>query len=146
MHNLANYLIDIALRHQAQIVLQDMSEQKGVVVNIRGHGKKGSSLAAPWRKLEFILGYKAKLAGVPIRTGMWRAGANNFCIHCGHKCEADKETHYREVQCTMCYAREDRRVTACVNIARRVLYRRSKWEDKGGYEAWHRFIARECEL
>jgi hypothetical protein len=62
LHNIANYLVEIAQFRNASVVVESSDTMQGVKL---GHDR----LAVPWKKLVFILQYKCSLAGVPF---CWR--------------------------------------------------------------------------
>ena len=123
LHSLANRLIDLALKYQAQIVLEDLNIQV-----------KGGRVVSRFRKLDSILTYKSALASVPKPRQIWAAYSSLICHVCGCKGERDD----RAFHCPSCGYRGHADDNAAVNIARRVLYRKADWPD---YWAFHRCFA-----
>jgi len=130
LHSLANILIDMALESRAQIVLEDLSIQV-----------KGGRVVSRFRKLDKILGYKCKLAGVPIRS-VFAAYSSMICHKCGGMMNRDD----RLVTCPHCGYEGHSDDNAAVNIARRALYRKKDWEKRGGYKSFHRSFANDSTL
>jgi putative transposase len=124
LHSLANTLIDMARSKQAGIVVEDLNVQV-----------KGSRVVSRFRKLDHILEYKCKLAGVPFRR-VFAAYSSMIC-HC---CGGDMERDDRVVTCCECGYIGHSDDNAAVNIARRAMYRKADWQ--GGYREFHRSFAR----
>lgn len=130
LHALINDMIDLALEHQAMIVLEDL--------NIR---IKGKFYKSAWKKMHKILEYKCKLAGVPIwKGGIWAAYSSQVCIYCG-ELNPERKRDRSPFTCPACGAIYHSDEGAGVNIARRVLYRKEDWKDQGGYMAFHQSFA-----
>lgn len=125
LHALANSLIDMAKAHNAGIVVEDLN------VKVRG-----GRVVSRFRKLDGILDYKCKLAGVPFRR-VFAAYSSVIC----HRCGGDVDRDDRAVTCPACGYEGHSDDNAAVNIARRALYRKSDWNGKGGYRAFHRAFA-----
>jgi len=122
LHVLANQLIDMAQEHQAQILVEDISIQV-----------KGKRVVSRFRKLDRILEYKCRLAGVPYRS-VFAAYSSMICPRCGEMMNRDN----RHVECNDCGYEGHSDDSAAVNIARRALYRKNDWKENGGYKAFHR--------
>lgn len=140
LHKIVDRLLDIAKRNKSMLVVEDFSVKKGANTHIKRGGRM-TKLAAPWRKFEFILSYKANLAGVPVRLNMWSAQATKLCVSCGSECVGDLETRYQIMQCSACMQRKHKQLVSSINLCRRMLYVKKQWDSKGGYVAFHRFIA-----
>lgn len=123
LHSLANRLIDLALKYQAQIVLEDLNIQV-----------KGGRVISRFRKLDGILTYKSVLAGMPKPRQIWAAYSSVICHRCG--CKGERED--RDFYCPSCGWRGHADDNASVNIARRPLYRKADWPD---YWQFHRGFA-----
>jgi len=123
LHQLANRIVEKAANHKAQLVVESLNV-----------GVRGGFVTSSWRKLDKILQYKCKLAGVPFGVGVSAAYSSIICIHCGELVERND----RVVTCRRCGAVEHSDDAASVNIARRAMYRKKDWEKKGGYRAFHR--------
>lgn len=85
LHCLVNELIECAVKHQAQIVFEDL----GIQV-------KGSRVVSRFRKMDKFMGYKCKLMGVPFRS-VFAAYSSVIC----HKCGEDMARDDRVVSCTV---------------------------------------------
>ena len=122
LHGLANCLITMAREYQATIVVEDLNIQV-----------RGSRVVSRFRKLDKILQYKCRLAGVPFRS-VFAAYSSMICHRCGALMERDD----RLVTCECGYQGHSDD-NAAVNIARRALYRKKDWA--GGYREFHRSFA-----
>lgn len=137
LHNIANYLIEIAQIRKASVVVESTESMQGVKL---GHDK----LSVPWKKLVFILQYKCNLAGVPFTGERFGANAASICPTCGTLAKyvkADFKFH-----CPTCKAKFFAAESSSVNIARRVLYRKADWDKKGGYLAFHLSFANQVGI
>jgi len=123
LHSLANDLIDMALKHRAGIVVEDL--------NIQVRGRRGVSR---FRKFDRILEYKCALVSVPFRR-VFAAYSSVICHVCGENLERDN----REINCPYCGYEGHSDDNAAVNIARRAMYRKADWS--GGYREFHRSFA-----
>lgn len=128
LHQIANMLVHEAQRNHAAIVIEDASAPPG-----RKLGK--DKLAAPWRKLAFILEYKSNLAGVPYIGERFSTKAATICPNCARTIKLKKKNPL--AACPTCGLSLYIGEVVAVNIARRVLYRRAEWEKKGGYIGFH---------
>lgn len=128
LHNIANYIIDVAKRYRAAVVVEstDPPESKKL-------GK--DKLAAPWRKLVFILQYKSTLAGVPFIGERFSVYATSICPRCGTLAKYVKKEH--QYCCATCHLSFFPSESASINIARRAFYRKAEWDKRGGYMAFH---------
>lgn len=130
LHGLANELIELAIEHQAQIVVEDLNIQV-----------RGGRVVSRFRKLDRILSYKCKLAGVPFRS-VFAAYSSQIC----HRCGEDMQRFDRLVVCETCEYRGHSDDNAAINIARRALYRKKQWEKNGGYRAFHRSFRKWSDI
>ena len=133
LHRLVNQLLDVAQEYQAKIVMEDLNIQI-----------KGKFYKSAWRKFYKITEYKARLAGVPIwKEGIWAAYSSQYCIHCGALNRGRKRDRSPFVcpnpECGEVYHADE---GAGVNVARRALYHKDEWEDRGGHRGFHRAIAK----
>jgi len=124
---LANQLIEMALENQAGIVVEDLS-------NIKVRGKR---VRSRFRKLDNMLCYKCKIAGIPYRT-TFAAYSSQICHKCGELLRRDN----RRVECLHCGYVGHSDDNAAVNIARRALYHKAEWKDRGGYRGFHQAFAK----
>ena len=82
--------------------------------------------------MEGIIKYKADMLGIPVRS-VFAAYSSQICIHCGE----DVIREPRELAtCKVCGQAEHADSAAAVNIARRALYKKSKWAKKEGIEVF----------
>lgn len=102
LHVLANKLVAIAQEHRAGIVVEDLNIQV-----------RGGRVVSRFRKLDKILQYKCRLAGVPFRS-VFAAYSSMICHRCGELMERDD----RQVTCTHCGYAGHSDDNAAVNIAR----------------------------
>lgn len=126
LHILVNRLLREAQERRAGIVLMD---GEGIYTR-RNTGR----IRRVWAKVEFIIAYKCKMLGIPYRTGIFSARAAFICPSCGGDCSRDE----RSAVCVQCGGIKPIGVTKAINIARRILYRKSEWANKGGYRGFHK--------
>lgn len=131
LHKVVNSILDQAVAYQAAIVIEDL----GIQV-------KGKWVQSAFAKIERILEYKCALRGIPYRGGVFAAKSSMICIHCGELVQRQKES-YQTVTCPACGAVEHSDEAAGVNIARRAMYKKAEWLDRGGYLGFHKSFSRE---
>lgn len=136
LHSMANQLIDEAIRNQAMIVCE--STDKIITVKKKEYMP---ILRRQFGKLVSILQYKCKLRGVPLRTEMFGANAHRICVACGTLSEKVKQEDKSYLIVCLCGSTRLPSETSAFNIARRIFYRKSEWEEKGGYLMFHKMIA-----
>lgn len=125
LHILINRIVDVALKHRAGIIIEKLN------VRVRGRWVKSA-----WKKIAVFLKEKCKRHGIPFRE-VFAYNSSRICIHCGELVERDD----RVVACPACGAVEHSDSAAGVNVARRAMYRKKEWLDRGGYRAFHRSFA-----
>jgi len=125
LHLLINQMLQTAKTHGAGIAMMDTNG-----IYSKRNEKKLKRL---WTKAEFIIAYKCKMMGIPYRTGVFPAKAMGICIRCGGDCSRQESN----AVCAQCGASVPLGITKAVNIARRVMYRKSEWGTKGGYRGFH---------
>lgn len=130
IHQIANEIVATAKLYRSQVVLEDL--------NIHVAGKFTRSLFA---KLETILNYKLPLAGLPRPRKVFAAKSSMIHHVCGEIGERGEGNERELFYCPTCDVTCDADENAAVNIARRILYRKSDWEKQGGYLAFHRSFA-----
>jgi len=116
LHSLVNVLIEKALKHKAQIVLEDLNVQV-----------KGNRVKSRFKTLERFAEYKCKLEGVPL-CSVFSAWSSYICHRCGEKGER-RGYKGREFFCPGCGLICHSDDNAAVNIARRALYRKADWKN-----------------
>lgn len=126
LHRLINQMLAVAQHYKAAVMLMESDGIYGV----RAAGK----MKRLWAKAEFIIAYKCKMLGIPFRKGVFSARVHAICIRCGEDC-ARQEAN---AVCQSCGAIVPIGITKAVNIARRALYKKSEWENKGGYRGFHK--------
>ena len=125
LHRIANALVGLAAANKALMVMEDLDLQTG-----------GRFVRSQYAKLERILDYKLRLAGLLPPKELPGAYSSQICCRCGEagqRGQPDRE-HF---QCGTCGATMDADENAAVNIARRALHK-GKWGGKDGYFAFHR--------
>jgi len=133
LHEMVNEIIEEAIEHRSQIVLEGLS------VMVRGKFVKSA-----WAKIKRYFEYKCALAGVPLRTDMWAAYTSKVCLHCG-EINAERQLGHAFV-CPCCGATYPSDAGAAVNIARRMFYRKKEWSKAGGWKAFHKSFANVTHL
>jgi len=125
LHQLANTLITLALEYHAGIAVEDLNPELQV---------RGKAVVSRFQKLDHILEYKCKLAGVPLRR-VFAAYSSVICHRCGETVERPER---QTVICPACGYIGNADENAAVNISRRPLYKKSEWN---GYREFHRSFA-----
>jgi len=123
LHQIANALVELASKNRALVVMENL--------NLRNASRFVRSQYAKFAK---ILDYKLNLAGLSSAKQVFAALSSKICYNCGEEGQREDEFFC----CLKCQRRLDADENAAVNIARRALYRKSEWERRGGYQAFHR--------
>jgi putative transposase len=113
-HKLANKIIDETKKLKAStIVLEELANMRK---RIR-HSKAINGRLNRWsfRKLQEIMEYKAKLAGLNV-TYVNARGTSSLCPICGGKLSLNG---YRRLKCSRCELEEDRDIIAVKNLLKR---------------------------
>jgi putative transposase len=113
-HKLANKIIDETKKLKAStIVLEELANMRK---RIR-HSKAINGRLNRWsfRKLQEIMEYKAKLAGLNV-TYVDARGTSSLCPICGGKLSLNG---YRRLKCSRCELEEDRDIIAVKNLLKR---------------------------
>ncbi len=116
LHSLVNTLIEKALEHKAQIVIEDLNIQV-----------RGGRVKSRFKKMARFLEYKCKRKGVPLRS-VFAAWSSIICHKCGEK-GVRQGYKGREFYCKACGLTCHSDDNAAVNIARRSLYRKKDWQN-----------------
>ncbi len=133
IHILANEIVKLAAEQKSQVVMEDLDIQTG-----------GKFTRSDFAKLGHFLSYKLPLAGLPPPRTVFAAYSSVICSRCG--ADGTRDADNREVfRCPACGTIMDADENAAVNIARRILYRKSEWETRGGYRAFHKSFAVHSE-
>ncbi len=115
LHRLANQIVALAKRYGAKVVFEQLDSLKAVK-----KGNWGKSLkAAQLGKLETIVNYKLRLAGLPLLQGVPAYNTSNTCPRCSH---SNSENRSKQVFCCLsCGLTAHADSVAAINIARRLL-------------------------
>jgi putative transposase len=113
-HKLANQIVDEAKELKASTIV--LEELANIRERIR-HSKAINGRLNRWsfRKLQEIIEYKAKLAGLNV-TYVDAKGTSSLCPICGGKLGPNG---YRRLKCSRCGLEEDRDIIAVKNLLRR---------------------------
>ncbi len=129
LHLIANELVALASAKKALLVMEDLDLRTG-----------GAFTRSQYAKLAKILNYKLLQAGLLPPKAVFAANSSIICSICGKdgiRGDPDRE----QFHCPHCRVKMDADENAAVNIARRALYRKKEWENRGGYRAFHRSFA-----
>ena len=125
LHRVANEIVDLAKKHGARVAFEKLSGLKKVVVTPRPKGARKGGYRKALKKaqlsrLEFMVDYKLKLAGLPSIREVPAAGTSITCAACGHVDKANRSTQAM-FQCTACGHIDNADQNASIIIARRGL-------------------------
>jgi len=130
LHELANHIVARAKQQHARIVLEDLNLTT-----------KGRFTQSEYAKLAFYLTYKALFAGLPKPLYVFAQFSSQICCVCGGEGERDPDNR-ESFACPECETVCDADINAAINIARRAMYRKRAWEQRGGYRAFHQSFVR----
>lgn len=126
LHQIANDLVELAAAEKALIVMESLDLHTG-----------GAFVRSQFAKLAKILHYKVRQAGLLPPREVFAAYSSLICSRCGED-GARGDPEREAFHCGHCGAIMDADENAAVNIARRALYRKARWDRRGGYRAFHR--------
>jgi IS605 OrfB family transposase len=132
LHEITNGIVAEAKSRRAQLVMEDLSGFKKTIVTARPKfaGKGG------WRrllkkaqlgKIEEMLRYKLKAAGLPVPRLVPAGGTSKTCSSCGHS-ETNNRIEQAKFVCLSCEAQMHADLNAAVQIARRGAMKPKKGE------------------
>jgi hypothetical protein len=125
LHVLANQVVATAKQHRATVALERLDGLKRTIVAPRPKGARRGG----WRKslkrmqlgkLESILDYKLRLAGLPPLRPVVAGGTSVTCPACGERDPASRASQER-FACTRCGFTAHADTVGAVNIARRAV-------------------------
>jgi len=111
IHEAANSIVDMALAHRAQVVVEDL----------RGMRLPALMPRQQYAKLLGVLGYKLQAVGLPAPREVRGAYTSQTCSACGSVSSEHRLTQ-ADFACTECGHAENADVNAAVNIARKLLW------------------------
>lgn len=121
MHHVANEIVKVANKYNAQVVIEDLSAIKNGHQHTKIKGARKSNFRRllsrqQYGKLEFMLGYKLQMVGLPKPKQVHAAYTSLTCPRCGH---ADKTNRPERAifYCTECKFKEHADIIGGINIA-----------------------------
>jgi len=115
-HKIANFVAEEALKNNSAIALENLKNIRKKIKysrNMNGRLHRWS-----FRKLQFIIEYKAKMNGIPLVYVNAR-GTSTYCPICGAKLSPNGQ--YRIMKCKRCGLEADRDIIGAWNIRLRGL-------------------------
>jgi len=114
-HRLANEIIKMAREERVSVIILENLK------NIRRRVKRTKELNGrlhrwSFRKLQFIIEYKARLNGINV-IYVNPKGSSSYCPRCGGRLSPNGR--YRVLRCKRCGFEEDRDVIAVLNLLRK---------------------------
>lgn len=136
IHIIANQIVDKALEHKSQVVLEDLSNIKNNpnFKRPKFQPRVGFSKMLnrqQYGKLEHILEYKLLAVGLPAPKLVRAAFTSMICNHCGHNDKANRDKDNRsQFACTkeQCEYKHHADLNASANIASKYIW----WESIKG--------------
>lgn len=131
-HVAANRIAAMAVKHQAQVVMEELRMLKGGTAP-RGRSNFNRLLGrAQYGKVETILSYKLALHGLPAFKTVAAAGTSQTCPECGHRAKENRAKtacsdgfDMSRFKCISCGFSDD----ADLNAAR-ILGQKKMWRDQ----------------
>lgn len=135
LHELANEIVSIAKSGRAVVAVEKLDGFKQTMGTKRSKGARRNVWQKSLRtmqltKLEQILEYKLKLAGLPPLQYVVAGGTSQTCTCCGHKAKENR-TSQAEFKCVECGFLANADTNAAVQIARRGVMQVCKQIKKG---------------
>ena len=148
MHTAANNIVEAALQHKSQVVIEDLSAIAQGPHHKRPKFRKRSNFArvlnrAQYQKLANALEYKLLAVGLPPPVTVRAAGTSITCNACGYY-DKDNRKDQASFVCLNCGHSENADSHAAGNIAAKYLYWRKvgpkvkgkKLKESQRYENW----------
>lgn len=148
VHTAANKIVEAALAHQSQVVIEDLSAIANGPQHKRPAFRRRSNFArllnrAQYQKLANFLEYKLPAVGLPPPKTVRAAGTSITCNVCGYY-DKDNRKDQGSFDCLNCGHTENADAHAARNIATKYLYWREvgpkvkgkKLKDSQRYENW----------
>jgi len=148
VHALANKVVDAALMHASQVVIEDLSAIAQGPQHKRPKFRPRTNLSkvlnrAQYQKLANVLEYKLAAAGLPPPKLVRAAGTSITCNACGYRDKENRQSQAAFV-CLQCGHSENADLHAAKNIAAKHIYWREvgpkvkgkKMTDKHKFENW----------
>lgn len=106
VHTAANEIVKLAIQHNAQVVMEDLSAISNGHHHRRPKGQRRVGFSkllsrAMYQKLEKVLTYKLALEGFPPPVDRHAAGTSTTCPVCGHRCKENRASQ-AEFRCVKC--------------------------------------------
>ena len=139
LHVVAKRIVALATTFQARIVLEDLRDIKSRILN-KGRKLNRRLSLADFRKLQFLIEYKARWISVPISYVNPRR-TSSLCPICGSPMTGLSQ---REVACGRCGVVFDRDFAASINIALRDVARGVRAEAPMSWVPRRRVSANGC--
>lgn len=148
VHALANKVVDAALLHASQVVIEDLSAIAQGPQHKRPRFRPRTNLSkvlnrAQYQKLANVLEYKLAAVGLPPPRLVRAAGTSITCNACGYRDKENRQSQAAFV-CLKCGHSENADLHAAKNIAAKHIYWREvgpkvkgkKLTDKHKFENW----------
>jgi len=131
IHCLANEIVNQALEHKCQVVLEDLTAITQGPHHKRPKGQRRSNFArmlnrAQYAKLEGFLEYKLTAVGLPTPVKVKPAFTSQGCNKCGHS-HKDNRLDQATFKCVSCGHEDNADRNAAKNIASKYIY----WQEVG---------------
>ncbi len=129
-HLLANEIVALAKRYEAQVVLEQLKGLRSRALSrARSRRRRDRLSKMMYQKLASILSYKLPLAGLWRPWHVSPAWTSLTCAVCRHRDKASR--HGREFQCVACGHQDDADLNAAINLGRRWFEEKAKREKAG---------------
>lgn len=131
MHHVANSIIEVAKRHNSQVVIEDLTAIKNGSHHKRAIGVRKSNFSRmlsrqQYGKLEFMLEYKLPMVGLPKPKLVRAAYTSMTCPVCGccDKANRNKDNSISRAvfKCTNCNFKEHSDLVGATNIAGKSMW------------------------
>jgi IS605 OrfB family transposase len=125
LHEMTNRIVAEAKNRRLQVTMEDLKGFKQTIVQTRAKGARRNPWArslkkAQLGKIETVLEYKLRLAGLPKMRTVPPGGTSITCSRCGHAAKENR-TEQASFKCVSCGFEAHADANAAVQIARRGL-------------------------
>jgi hypothetical protein len=136
---LANEVVELARRHGAQVVMEDMTNfasghairQVSAVPRTRQTARRAMLNRRQFERVREAIDQRLELVGLPAVRVVSAAYISQTCLACGHRAVENRDPERpRQFRCASCGWREDIDHVAACNVARKLLWLRQRAVEK----------------
>lgn len=134
VHACANQIVELAIKHQSQVVMEDLSAFAAPQKRVKGTMRNNFAKMLPrrqYQKLQDIVNAKLALVGLPPVRTVYAAFTSLTCSTCGCISKESRSTEDRtQFICVECHHEAHADAQAGINIARKITWLALRSQEK----------------